>query len=183
MPQYSDSISRMLEGVLPNDEAKELESHYNGLLEYPQYTRPYEWNGIKVPDVLISGHHGNIEKWRREQSILMTAKHRPDMLNKAELTEKDKDFLKKNKVTKIILKIVYPISFCSIHKVKDEHTIAILLAIIIKKNCPTLASRAVIGGYIQVIKLLLRIGNLRLIKIGIQVCTNRRNPISLTSKN
>ena len=97
----ADSISRMLDGVLPNDEAKELESHYNGLLEYPQYTRPYEWNGVKVPDVLISGHHGNIEKWRREQSLLMTAKHRPDMLEKADLTEKDKAFLEKEIITKL----------------------------------------------------------------------------------
>ena len=95
----ADSISRMLEGVLPNDEAKEMESHYNGLLEYPQYTRPYEWNGMKVPDVLISGHHGNIEKWKREQSLLMTAKYRPDMLENAELTEKDKEFLKKENIT------------------------------------------------------------------------------------
>ena len=89
----ADAVSRMLPGVLPNDEAKELESHYNGLLEYPQYTRPYEWNGMKVPDVLISGHHGNIEKWRREQSLLMTAKYRPDMLRKANLSESDKKFL------------------------------------------------------------------------------------------
>lgn len=89
----ADAVSRMLPGVLPNDEAKELESHYNGLLEYPQYTRPYEWNGMKVPDVLISGHHGNIEKWRREQSLLMTAKYRPDMLGKADLSEADKKFL------------------------------------------------------------------------------------------
>ncbi len=95
----ADSISRMLEGVLPNDEAKEMESHYNGLLEYPQYTRPYEWNGMKVPDVLISGHHGNIEKWKREQSLLMTAKYRPDMLENAELTQKDKEFLKKENIT------------------------------------------------------------------------------------
>ena len=95
----ADSISRMLEGVLPNDEAKEMESHYNGLLEYPQYTRPYEWNGMKVPDVLISGHHGNIEKWKREQSLLMTAKYRPDMLKDAKLTEKDKEFLKKENIT------------------------------------------------------------------------------------
>ena len=95
----ADSISRMLEGVLPNDEAKEMESHYNGLLEYPQYTRPYEWNGMKVPDVLISGHHGNIEKWKREQSLLMTAKYRPDMLENAELTEKDKEFLAKENIT------------------------------------------------------------------------------------
>lgn len=89
----ADSISRMLEGVLPNDEAKELESHYNGLLEYPQYTRPYEWNGLKVPDVLMSGHHGNVDKWRREQSLIMTAKYRPDMLEKADITEKEKEFL------------------------------------------------------------------------------------------
>jgi tRNA (guanine37-N1)-methyltransferase len=95
----ADSISRMLEGVLPNDEAKEMESHYNGLLEYPQYTRPYEWNGMKVPDVLISGHHGNIEKWKREQSLLMTAKYRPDMLERADLSEKDKEFLKKENIT------------------------------------------------------------------------------------
>lgn len=95
----ADSISRMLEGVLPNDEAKELESHYNGLLEYPQYTRPYEWNGLKVPDVLISGHHGNVDKWRREQSLIMTAKHRPDMLEKADITEKEKNFLENWKKT------------------------------------------------------------------------------------
>lgn len=95
----ADSISRMLEGVLPNDEAKELESHYNGLLEYPQYTRPYEWNGLKVPDVLISGHHGNVDKWRREQSLIMTAKHRPDMLEKADITEKEKAFLENWKKT------------------------------------------------------------------------------------
>ncbi len=89
----ADSISRMLDGVLPNDEAKELESHYNGLLEYPQYTRPYEWNGMKVPDVLMSGHHEKVDKWRREQSLLMTKKYRPDMLESADLTEADKKFL------------------------------------------------------------------------------------------
>jgi tRNA (guanine37-N1)-methyltransferase len=78
----ADSISRMLEGVLPNDEAKELESHYNGLLEYPQYTRPYEFHGVKVPDVLISGHHENIDRWRREQAMALTLKNRPDILEK-----------------------------------------------------------------------------------------------------
>ena len=93
----ADSISRMLDGVLPNDEAKELESHYNGLLEYPQYTRPYEWNGLTVPDILMSGHHENIDKWRREQSLLMTQKLRPDMLANAELTDNDKKFLEKQK--------------------------------------------------------------------------------------
>lgn len=92
----ADSVARMLTGVLPNDEAKEMESHYNGLLEYPQYTRPCDWNGNKVPEVLLSGHHGNIEKWRREQSLLTTARLRPDMLKKAELTEADVKFLLEN---------------------------------------------------------------------------------------
>ncbi len=92
----ADSVARMLPGVLPNDEAKELESHYDGLLEYPQYTRPYEWNGMKVPDILLSGHHENIDKWKREQSVLMTAKYRPDMLKKAQLTDKEKELLSKN---------------------------------------------------------------------------------------
>lgn len=89
----ADSISRMLDGVLPNDEAKEMESHYNGLLEYPQYTRPPEWHGKKVPDVLLSGHHGNIEKWRRQQSLKRTYERRPDMLNSVELTKEDKKYL------------------------------------------------------------------------------------------
>ena len=93
----ADAVSRMLPGVLPNDEAKELESHYDGLLEYPQYTRPYDWNGLKVPDILLSGHHENIDKWKRQQSLLMTKKHRPDMLKKAKLTKKDIEFLEENK--------------------------------------------------------------------------------------
>ena len=86
----SDSIARMIDGVLPNDEAKELESHYSGLLEYPQYTRPPEWHGSKVPDILLSGHHGNIDKWRREKSLERTLERRPDMLKSAELTKKDR---------------------------------------------------------------------------------------------
>ena len=65
-------------------------------MEYPQYTRPYEWKGEKVPDVLLSGHHENIGKWRREQSLLMTAKLRPDMLKKAELSKEDRKFLTDN---------------------------------------------------------------------------------------
>ena len=97
----TDAVARMLPGVLPNNEAKELESHYSGLLEYPQYTRPYEWNGEKVPDVLISGHHENIERWRHEQSLLMTAKHRPDMLSKIQLSEKDIEFLKNENITNV----------------------------------------------------------------------------------
>ena len=89
----ADSISRMLPGVLANEDAFTLESHYSGLLEHPQYTRPYEWHGEKVPDVLISGHHANIEKWQREQSLKRTLERRPDMLEKAKLTKKDKEYL------------------------------------------------------------------------------------------
>lgn len=91
----ADSISRMLPGVLANEDAFTLESHYSGLLEYPQFTRPFEWHGVEVPEVLISGHHANIQKWQREQSLLRTFERRPDMLEKAELTKKDKEFLKK----------------------------------------------------------------------------------------
>ena len=93
----ADSISRMLPGVLAEDAAFEEESHYNSLLEYPQYTRPYEWHGKKVPDVLISGHHANINKWRREQSLMRTYYRRPDLLETAELDKKDKQFLEKLK--------------------------------------------------------------------------------------
>lgn len=96
----SDSIARMIDGVLPNDEAKELESHYSGLLEYPQYTRPPEWHGREVPDILLSGHHGNIDKWRREKSLERTLERRPDMLKSAELTKKDREYLAKLKENK-----------------------------------------------------------------------------------
>lgn len=96
----SDSIARMIDGVLPNDEAKELESHYSGLLEYPQYTRPPEWHGRKVPDILLSGHHENIDKWRREKSLERTLERRPDMLKSAELTKKDREYLTKLKENK-----------------------------------------------------------------------------------
>ncbi len=89
----ADSISRMLPGVLAEDAAFEEESHYNSLLEYPQYTRPYEWHGKVVPDVLLSGHHANITKWRREQSLTRTYFRRPDMLETADLDKKDKEFL------------------------------------------------------------------------------------------
>ena len=89
-----EDISRMLENVLPNDEAKELESHYNGLLEYPQYTRPYEWHGEKVPDILLSGHHANIDKWRHEKALETTLKKRPELLLDAELSDRDKEYLK-----------------------------------------------------------------------------------------
>ena len=89
----TDAVCRMLDGVLPNDEAKELESHYNGLLEYPQYTRPPVWHGRAVPEVLLSGHHENIEKWRHEQALRRTAEKRPDLLERAPLCDEDRRFL------------------------------------------------------------------------------------------
>lgn len=88
-----DAISRLVPGVLNNDVSAEFESFHDNLLEYPQYTRPEEFMGRKVPAVLLSGHHGNVEKWRREQSVLRTADRRPDLLKKARLTEKEKNML------------------------------------------------------------------------------------------
>lgn len=88
-----DCVSRMIEGVLDSEETASVESHYNGLVEYPQYTRPPEFMGREVPEILLSGHHANIEKWRREQSILRTAKKRPDLIKKAQLTDKEKLWL------------------------------------------------------------------------------------------
>jgi len=95
-----DGVVRMLDGVLSNADCYEDESHFSGLLEYPQYTRPEEWHGKKVPEILLSGHHANVEKWRREQSIIRTAKLRPDLLEKAELTQKEKEWLKKQELQK-----------------------------------------------------------------------------------
>ena len=77
---FCDALCRMVPGVLTNNECFTEESHYNGLLEYPQYTKPSEWRGIEVPDVLLSGHHANIEKWRKEKSLEVTAQKRPDLL-------------------------------------------------------------------------------------------------------
>lgn len=88
-----DCISRLVPGVLNNEVSAEFESFQDNLLEYPQYTRPEEFMGKTVPSVLLSGHHANIEKWRREQSIERTAKYRPDLLKKAELTENEKKHL------------------------------------------------------------------------------------------
>ncbi|MBQ1237806.1 MAG: tRNA (guanosine(37)-N1)-methyltransferase TrmD [Oscillospiraceae bacterium] len=88
-----DTIGRMCEGVLPDESAFTEESHYNGLLEYPHYSRPAVWHDKEVPEVLLSGHHANIEVWRRQQSLLRTRNKRPDMLEKAELTQKDLAFL------------------------------------------------------------------------------------------
>ena len=85
-----DAISRLVPGVLHNDVSAEFESFQDNLLEYPQYSRPEEFHGRKEPGVLMSGHHANIEKWRREQSVIRTAKNRPDLLEKAELTDKER---------------------------------------------------------------------------------------------
>ena len=89
-----DAISRLVPGVLHNDVSAEFESFQDNLLEYPQYSRPEEWHGKKVPPVLMSGHHANIEKWRREQSIIRTYERRPDLLEKCELTEKEKQWFR-----------------------------------------------------------------------------------------
>ena len=77
-------------GVLNNDASAEIESFHDNLLEYPQYSRPEEWRGKKVPEVLMSGHHANIEKWRREQSLIRTMLRRPDLLENANLTKQER---------------------------------------------------------------------------------------------
>lgn len=88
-----DAVSRLIPGVLGDPTGAEDDSHSMGLLEYPHYTKPSEFRGWKVPDVLLSGDHGKIEKWRREQALLRTFNRRPDMLEKAELSEKDRKFV------------------------------------------------------------------------------------------
>lgn len=88
-----DAISRLVPGVLNNDESAQFESFQDNLLEYPQYSRPEEWNGKKVPPVLLSGHHANIDKWRREQSVIRTAQRRPDLLERAELTKQEQQLI------------------------------------------------------------------------------------------
>lgn len=89
-----DAISRLVPGVLHNDVSAEFETFQDNFLEYPQYSRPEEWRGKKVPSVLLSGHHANIEKWKREQSILRTYDRRPDLFEKCILTEKEAAWLK-----------------------------------------------------------------------------------------
>ncbi len=76
-----DAISRLVPGVLHNDDSTSQESFSNNLLEYPQYTRPEEWNGKKVPEILLSGNHAKVDEWRHEQSVLRTKANRPDLLN------------------------------------------------------------------------------------------------------
>ncbi len=88
-----DAISRLIPGVLNNEVSSEFESLQDNLLEYPQYTRPETFMGKRVPEVLLTGHHANIQAWRREQSILRTYERRPDLLENADLTEKEREYL------------------------------------------------------------------------------------------
>lgn len=81
----TDAIARLQEGVLPNSDAYSQESHYNGLLEYPQYSRPEDWMGRKVPEVLLSGHHANIKQWQSDMSVEITQKKRPELLEGIEI--------------------------------------------------------------------------------------------------
>ncbi|NBH35845.1 tRNA (guanosine(37)-N1)-methyltransferase TrmD [Clostridiaceae bacterium] len=92
-----DCISRLVPGVLSNDQSAEIESFHDNLLEYPQYTRPEVYDGQSVPEVLLSGHHKKIDQWRREQSIRRTLERRPDLLEKANLTLKEREFLEELK--------------------------------------------------------------------------------------
>ena len=91
----ADSVSRMLPGVLSDDECFEEESHFNSLLEYPQYTHPSSWNGRDVPEILLSGHHAKVDERRRQKSLERTYRRRPDMLERAKLDKKDEAFLSK----------------------------------------------------------------------------------------
>lgn len=88
-----DAVSRLIPGVLANEGSYTNESHYNSLLEHPQYTRPAEFMGMNVPEVLLSGNHAEIEKWKRKQSVLQTAKKRPDLLREAKLSDDEKQML------------------------------------------------------------------------------------------
>ncbi|MGF7086851.1 tRNA (guanine37-N1)-methyltransferase [Kroppenstedtia sanguinis] len=90
-----DSVIRLVSGVLGNESSAETDSFSMGLLEYPQYTRPADFQGWKVPDVLLSGHHLEIARWRRRQSLIRTWERRPELLETAELSEEDRRFLKK----------------------------------------------------------------------------------------
>ena len=88
-----DCVSRLVPGVLSDEECFTEESHFSGLLEYPQYTRPAVWEGREVPEILLSGHHANIEKWRHRQALERTLRRRPDMLAQAVLSMADRAYL------------------------------------------------------------------------------------------
>ncbi|MEI3189098.1 MAG: tRNA (guanosine(37)-N1)-methyltransferase TrmD [Lachnospiraceae bacterium] len=92
-----DAVSRLVGGVLHNEDSAEFDSFHDNLLEYPQYSRPEVWRDKTVPPILMSGHHANVEKWRREQSLIRTLERRPDLLENANLTKQDKKFLAKLK--------------------------------------------------------------------------------------
>ncbi|HKM31964.1 MAG TPA: tRNA (guanosine(37)-N1)-methyltransferase TrmD [Oscillospiraceae bacterium] len=100
----TDAVTRLLDGVLSSSECFEEESHYSGLLEYPHYTRPEVWEDMQTPEILLSGHHANIDKWRREQTLIRTLKKRPDLLERASkqggLTEEDERIV--NELTKLL---------------------------------------------------------------------------------
>lgn len=87
----ADAVARLQPGVLPNEDAYSIESHYNGLLEYPQYTRPEVWRDRRVPEVLLSGHHQNVEKWQKEMAREVTAVKRPDMIDMIDVINKDSE--------------------------------------------------------------------------------------------
>ena len=89
-----DAISRHVPGVLNNEESAQFDSFHDNLLEYPQYSRPEEWRGKRVPEVLLSGHHGKVDEWRRRQSLKRTLERRPDLLEGAKLDKKDEEFLR-----------------------------------------------------------------------------------------
>jgi len=91
-----DAVSRLIPGVLAAEESYSEESHYNGLLEYPQYTRPYDFMGRKVPEVLMSGHHANINRWRRQQSLKRTYTRRPDLFKKLQIDDSDRKLLEES---------------------------------------------------------------------------------------
>ena len=96
-----DAVARFVPGVLGDEESATDESFATGLLEYPQYTRPPEFMGQRVPDILLSGDHGRVARWRREQSLLRTLLKRPDLLETADLTQEDLEFLEKAKFGQI----------------------------------------------------------------------------------
>jgi len=91
-----DVITRLLPGVLGDPDGAMDDTHASGLIEYPHYTKPPEYRGWKVPEVLLSGNHAEIDRWRRQQSLIRTLKRRPDMLHKADLSDDDRKFLGKN---------------------------------------------------------------------------------------
>ena len=92
-----DTVARLIPGVLANDGSFQNESHFQGLLEHPQYTKPRVWHGVEVPEVLLSGNHAEIDRWKHEQSLLATMKKRPDMLREAWITEEDAAFVEKHR--------------------------------------------------------------------------------------